>query len=401
MTWHYAQMHDPLRQLRQAAAERAAATLNRELVPRDRGLVDLASNDYLGLAGDPRLAEAAASAASAYGVGSTGSRLVSGTTELHSRLEAALAAFSGAARALVFSSGYLANLAAVTALSRALGDVLLVSDEKNHASVIDASRMARNRGCRLAVVPHSDVAAVRAALAGRAERHAIVLTESVYSVSGDLAPLSSLYEVTQSHGALLLADEAHAFGVLGKSGLGACGLADIAGQPDVVRTISLAKSLGGQGGAVLGADEVIGTLVDVGRSFIFDAGVAPPSAGAALAAVEVLGDEPWRGEAAHAAASRLARLARSYGLDASSPAACVVCVTLGEPDVALAAKRLCASAGVAVGCFRPPSVPAGQACLRLTGRANMTETDFAAASRALAAVRDHCRVTAKAGRNTP
>jgi 8-amino-7-oxononanoate synthase len=415
MTWHYAPMQgsahftfDPLAGLRTAAAAREAAGLRRYLVPRAAGeaALDLASNDHLGLSGDARLAEAAAAAARVWGTGATGSRLVTGTTALHAELEAELAEFTGAAAALVFSSGYLANLAVVTALTGALsGDgVLIVSDERNHASLVDACRLARRPGVRVLVTSHGDVAAVAAALAAREERAAIVVTDAVFSVSGDVAPVAALHTAARRHGALLVVDEAHSFGVLGEGGRGACHDAGIAAAPDLVRTVTLSKSLAGQGGAVLAAAEVTQTLMDTGRGFIFDTGLAPPSAGAALAALRVLRADPGLPCRARQAAARLAAAAAELGLTVTAPAAAVTAVVLGDPRDALAAQRGCAEYGVRVGCFRPPSVPAGEACLRLTGRATLTEKDISVASRALAVARDrchHCRNTAQAGRNTP
>ena len=397
------QLPHPLARLRQAAAGRQAAGLARHLRPRrpgPGGLVDLASNDYLGLCGDERLTEAAVAAAREWGTGSTGSRLVTGSTELHARLERDLAAFTGAAAALVFSSGYLANLAAVTTLAAVLAGgpgsagtatVLVVSDAANHASLIDACRLSR---ARVEVTPHGDVEAMEHALAGRAEPAAIVVTDTVFSVTGDVAPVRELHQVARDHQALLVLDEAHAFGVLGPAGRGAAAAAGIAGEPDVVRTLTLSKSLAGQGGAVLGAAEVTETLIDAGRAFIFDTGLAPPCAGAAIAALEVLRGDPGLGPRARANAQRLSGMAADLGFDVSQPAAAVVRVLLGEPSAALDAQRICADHGIRAGCFRPPSVPPGQACLRLTARANLTELDFAMAFRALGAVRDHVRITA-------
>jgi 8-amino-7-oxononanoate synthase len=176
--------------------------------------------------------------------------------------------------------------------------------------------------------------------------------------------------------------------VTGPGGRGAAVAAGIAAEPDLIRTVTLSKALAGQGGAVLGAPEVIATLVDTGRGFIFDTGLAPPCAGAALAALGVVAAEPDLGARARAAAARLAGIAADLGLRVSAPDAAVLAVTVGESARAVRAKETCAAYGVRVGCFRPPSVPRGQACLRLTGRASLTEDDFAAAARALAAVRD-------------
>ena len=380
----------PLARLREAAAARQAAGLERTLRPRapgPGGMLDLASNDYLGLSGDPRLAAAAAAAAHRWGTGSTGSRLVTGSTSLHAELEAALAAFASAPAALVFSSGYLANLAAVTALAAALAGragTLVVSDAANHASLIDACRLSRHS--RLAVTGHADLGAVRRALASRDEDAAIVVTDAVFSVDGDAAPLAGLHRIARDHGAILLVDEAHSFGVTGSGGRGAVHAAGLAAEPDVVRTVTLSKALGGQGGAVLGPPEVIGTLVNTGRSFIFDTGLAPPSAAAALAALGVLAAEPGLAQRARANATAIAGIAARLGLAVTEPAAAVVCIILGSPDAALAAQQRCAEHGVRAGCFRPPSVPPGRCCLRLTARADLTGADLAVVERALSAV---------------
>ncbi|URM99606.1 8-amino-7-oxononanoate synthase [Actinomadura madurae] len=374
---------DPLARLRDAAARRAAAGLRRTLRPRLRpdGLTDLASNDYLGLAGDPRLAEGAAAAARAWGTGSTGSRLVTGTTELHAELDRRLAAFTGSAAGLVFSSGFLANLGAVTALAGP--GTLVVSDQVNHASIVDACRLSR---ARVVIVPHRDTAAVEQALAEREEDDALVVTDAVFSVDGDLAPLAALHAAVRAHGALLVIDEAHALGVVGDGGRGAAHAAGLAGEPDVVLTLTLSKSLGSQGGAVLGAPEVIDTLVDTGRSFIFDTGLNPPAAGAALAALDVLESEPGLPGRARDRAVRLAELAAGSGLETTDPAAAVVPVFLGEPQAAVRAAAICAEHGLRVGCFRPPSVPKGRACLRLAARATLGEADLTRLRAALAEV---------------
>src|ERR1700677_371601 len=385
----------PLELLRQAADGRAAAGLRRTLTPRgpgQDGLLDLASNDYLGLAGDERLTAGAIEATRKWGTGSTGSRLVTGTTELHRQLETQLAEFTGAPAALVFSSGYLANLTIITALAASLGSVLIVSDERNHASVIAACRLARlgsgARGVRVAVTPHRDAGAVRRVLAGRDEPAAIVVSDAVFSVDGAVAPAAELHAAARDHDALLVLDEAHAFGVIGPGGRGVAAAAGIAAEPDVIRTVTLSKAAAGQGGAVLGAPEVIGTLVDTGRGFIFDTGLAPPCAGAALAALQVIATEPGLGARAQANADRLAAIATGLGLQTRPPGAAVLAVIMGEAPEAVRAQIICARYGVRVGCFRPPSVPAGQACLRLTGRAGLTERDFAVAARALTAVSD-------------
>ncbi len=364
--------------------ERIAAGLRRHLSPRsstEAGLLDLASNDYLGLSRDPRVVEAAAEAARTWGAGATGSRLVTGSTDLHAELEASLAAHVGTASALVFSSGYLANLGTVAALAGP--GTLVVSDAQNHASVIDACRLSR---ARVVVVPHLDVGAVHTALSERIEDRALVVTDAVFSVNGEAAPLVALHEVTRSHGAALVIDEAHALGVVGEGGVGLAASLGLASEPDVVLTVTLSKALGAQGGAVLGPAAVIAHLIDGARPFIFDTGLAPSAAASALAALDVLGKEPWLAEAARERAAALARIAATAGLRRGTPDAAVVSVLIGSPEAAMQATALCAAYGVRVGCFRPPSVPDGISRLRLTARADLSSDDLAQVANALGAV---------------
>ena len=368
----------PLAWLDAHAATRRDAGLRRVLRPRaaDEPLLDLAGNDYLGLSTDPRIVEGAVAATRAWGAGSTGSRLVTGTTALHGVLEAELAAFVGAQAALVFSSGYLANLGVVTALSGP--GTLVVSDAANHASLVDACRLAR---ARIAVTPRDDPAAVDALLAARTEERALVVTDSVNSVDGAFAPLGELHAVCRARGALLVVDEAHGLGVVGPGGRGLLAEHGLAGADDIVATVTLSKALGSQGGAVVGPAAVIAHLVDTARSFIFDTGLAPACVGAALAALRVLKAEPDRPAAILRAA---AALAAATGVPA--PPSAVVSVVLGEPDIAVAAAAACAERGVRVGCFRPPSVPKGTSRLRLTARATLTDAELAHAGSVLAEV---------------
>ena len=361
-----------------AAAGRRAAGLKRVLRPRSalETVVDLASNDYLGLARDPRVVQGAVNAARIWGAGSTGSRLITGSTELHTQLEDELAAFCGVPAALVFSSGYTANLGAVTALSGSGG--LVVSGAASHASLVDACRLSR---ARVVVTPHGDVCAVDAALASRTEQRALVVTNSVGSVTGDLAPLAELHGVCRRHGAILLADEAHALGVCGPGGRGLIAEHGLAGEPDVVATVTLSKSLGSQGGAVLASHEVVDHLVNTARSFIFDTGLAPPAAGAALAALQVLRGEPALPRRVLDAAAAVATAA-----GAAAPMSAMVSIILGEPQRAVDAAAECLRHGVRVGCLRPPSVPAGTSRLRLTAHAALTDPDLAQVAEVLVSV---------------
>lgn len=363
---------DPFHWLHAARGERRRAGLHRTLHPRtaDSALFDLAGNDYLGLARNPEVTEAAAEAARRWGAGSTGSRLVTGSTELHAELEAELADFCGAEAALVLASGYAANLAAVTALTDR--DTLLVSDAANHASLIDGCRLSR---AGTTVVPHADPPAVRKTLAGHTGR-AVVLSDSVFSVDGDAAPLPELAAACREHGAALLVDDAHGLGVLGDGGRGAAHAAGLAGAPDTVVTVTLSKSLAAQGGAVLGPARVIEHLVNTARTFIFDTGLAPAATAGALAALRLLRHEPGRAASVRAAATGLHRRLTGAGLTAARPDAAVLSVRAPSPEAALRWQADCAARGLTVGCFRPPSVPDGVSRLRLTARADLTTADL-------------------------
>jgi 8-amino-7-oxononanoate synthase len=375
-----------LANLRDRAQARADAGLRRAIAPRSAAsdVLDLASNDYLGLARDKRVIDAALEATQQWGAGSTGSRLVTGSTELHAALERDLADFTGAAEALVFSSGYLANLGAITALTDA--DCTVVSDAGNHASIVDACRLSR---ATVVVAPHRDVAAVDEALSRRTTDRALVVTDAVFSVDGEAAPLADLHAVARRHGALLLVDEAHSLGVVGAEGRGGAHAAGLSGQSDVVLTVTLSKALGAQGGAVLGHPDVVEHLVNTARSFIFDTALAPSSAGAALGALRVLRAEPGLAAAVRLRAAELAAAAAVTGRAVSEPDAAVVSVLVGDAAVAVAGAKACLERGIRVGCFRPPSVPDGRSRLRLTARADLTDADL---DRARAAFTDLTKI---------
>ncbi|HWH01092.1 MAG TPA: aminotransferase class I/II-fold pyridoxal phosphate-dependent enzyme [Pilimelia sp.] len=352
---------------------RARAGLTRRLTPRaaDDRVVDLAGNDYLGLTRHPEVVGAAAAALAEYGLGATGSRLVRGSTPVHAALEEALADWLGTERALLYSSGYLANLGAVRALVRPR--TVLVGDAHNHASLVDGCRLS---GVETVVVPHADPGAADAALAARPGRPAVLLTESVFSVDGDQAPLAELHAVARRHGALLLVDDAHALGLLGPSGAGGVAAAGLAGQPDVVVTATLSKALGGAGGVVAGPAALIRHLVDTGRTFIYDTAPPPAVAAGVLAAVRLAraGDR-LRAELADRAAAATARLAAA-GLTSPAPPAGILSVAAPDAAAAVRWAAACRGRGVAVGCFRPPSTPDGRSRLRLTVNVAVPRPDF-------------------------
>ncbi|GAA1954748.1 8-amino-7-oxononanoate synthase [Amycolatopsis minnesotensis] len=365
-------------------AAREAAGLQRTLRPRavDEDVIDLAGNDYLGLGGHPLARRAAADAALAWGPGAGASRLVTGTTTLHAELESELAEFTGHEAALVFSTGYQANLSAVGVLMDKHS--LIVSDAHVHASLIDGARMCR---AAIEVVGHNDLAAVRAALASAGGRRAIVLTESIFSVLGDAAPLPGLAAICAEHEALLLVDEAHGLGVAGEGGRGLVHAHGLARHPNVVMTATLSKSLGAMGGAVLGPAALIDHLVNRARPFIFDTGLAPAPTAGALSALRVLRAQPELPQRIHRRTKELA--AR---LGAPTSAGAVLSVPMPSPQAAIAAQAAALAEGVRVGCFRPPSVPDKNSRLRITACAGIDERRWAHAVDVLTrVVYDHLR----------
>ncbi|GAA1858581.1 8-amino-7-oxononanoate synthase [Myceligenerans crystallogenes] len=385
--------NDPFGWIAADTERRRAAGLLREVRPREAaaGTLDLASNDYLSLARHSEVTAAAAGAARTWGAGATGSRLVTGSTSLHATLEAELAEFCGFEAALVFATGYAANLGALAAL--APRGSLIVSDAGNHASVIDGCRLA---GGEVRIARHAspdDVAAglVRpmpdagddAPAAGVFAGPALVVTDGVFSVEGDLAPLRDLARVCRDAGAGLLVDDAHGLGVVGDGGRGSVHDAGLAGARDVVATVTLSKALGSQGGAVLGPADVVGHLVSAARTFMFDTGLAPAAAGGALAALRVLRREPERAGRCREAAEGLSDALRAAGLDATRPGAAVVSVPAPSAQDAVAWAARCRAAGVEVFCFRPPSVPWPR--LRLTAHAGLTSAEIRRAAEILAA----------------
>ena len=364
-------------------ADLAAATRRRERAGLHRTLrsrpprgaasestLDLASNDYLGMHAHPRVVAAAAGALRDYGAGSTGSRLVTGSTELHDALEDTLADFMGFGSCLTASSGYMANLAAVTALA-GRGD-LIVSDGGSHASLIDACRLSR---ARVEVTPIGDIPAIERILADRPEERALVVSDAVYSTDGSIADVRGLHGAARRHGAALLVDEAHGLGVAGPGGRGAVAAAGLSGAPDIVVTATLSKSLGAQGGAILGPADLRPYLIDHARPIIFDTALAPAAAAGALAALDMLSDDP-------SLPARVLHNARliAGAWDVPAPPSAVVPVILGDARRAVAARDNLLRRGVLVGVFRPPSVPEGTSRLRITARADLTDADIRRAS---------------------
>jgi len=350
----------------------AAQGLRRSLLPVDarraasvragkRTLVDFASNDYLGLATDPSMASAACAAASKWGSGSAASRLLSGSLSLHSDLEAKLARLKGEEAALVFSSGYLANLGAITALASER-DVVLV-DRLNHASLIDAARLSR---AKFWVYPHLDVAAASRLLDRAASfRRRFVVTDSYFSMDGHVAPLADLAELCAKKKASLVVDEAHATGVFGEKGGGLVEEAGLEGRVDV--TIgTLSKALGSVGGFVAGSGVLKEYLVNSCRPFIYTTAPAPAASAAAARAVDIVRAKPALRRKLHANAAALRERLLSSGHDLMGSAGPIVPVRAPGTAAAVAWRDRLFAEGFYVPAIRPPSVPKGTDRLRIS-----------------------------------
>ena len=348
-----------------------------------RSLWHFASNDYLGLARDPRMAKAGSRAAFREGSGAGASPLVSGWLPGLRRLERELASFEETESALVFASGYAANLAVVSSLV-GLGDLIL-SDELNHASLIDGCRLSR---AKVLVYRHSDIEHARE-LAQKyrwQHRRMLLVTDSVFSMDGDEAPLVELGELALVMDGLLLVDEAHATGVMGEGGRGlahqACEkLAEL--QARMARVGTLSKALGAQGGYLLGSKSLVRWLVNKGRSYLFSTALAPGSVAAGRAGLKLAQDEPWRREKVLQLALQLRQLLREYGFEVLPGTSPIVPVFLGESCRAVMWSKELADQGFLVPAIRPPSVPANRARLRISLTANLDESVVAALALAL------------------
>ena len=338
-----------------------------------RSLASFCSNDYLGMARDPAVAEAAARATATWGAGAGSARLISGNYALLDTLEARLAEWMGTEAALVFPAGYMANLGAITALCGP--DDTVVLDRLAHASLVDAARLSR---ARFRVFPHNDVDRLDAVIAKGCRGRVLVATESVFSMDGDRAPLAAIVACCARHGAVLLVDEAHAIGVYG----GGRGLLAEEGCSADVTTGTLSKALGSQGGFVAGSRLLIEHLVNAARPFIYSTGIAPPAAGAALAALEELGRGTARIGRLWDNVRRLRAALAALDLPGDGP----ICpVVVGEAGAAVALADTLREKGYLVPAVRPPTVPRGRARVRVTVSAAHAATHVDEFARALAA----------------
>jgi len=342
------------------------------------------SNDYLGLAAHPRVVAALREGADLYGAGSGASHLVSGHSRAHALLEERLAAFEAphleAARALYFCTGYMANLAVLTALG-ATPDAMIFSEALNHASLIDGARLAR---AGVTVYPHGDVAALEEKLAASDAPTKIVVTDSVFSMDGDLAPLPALLALCERHGAWLVVDDAHGFGVLGQNGRGALEHFDLR-SPHLVYIGTLGKAAGVGGAFVAAHEDVIELMIQRARPYIYTTAAAPALAHALLASVDIIEGEEGRARRADLRA-RIAQLDENLQLTRwQRPASTTAIqpIVIGANDEAMAVANRLHEQGLWVPAIRPPTVAPGTSRLRVTLSAAHTEHDVAQLTAAL------------------
>jgi 8-amino-7-oxononanoate synthase len=368
---------DPLSFARETLARLERDALLREVHPIDspqdpevvrdgHRLLLFASNNYLGLADDPRVVDAAVEAARRWGAGTGSARLITGGMRLHDELEASIASLKRAESALLFSSGYLANLGTISALTDR--DDAIFSDELNHASIIDGARLSR---AAVHVYCHADVAHLDDLLRTTTARRKLVVTDTVFSMDGDLAPLPDIADACERHGAILMVDEAHATGVVGPGGRGAVAHYGLEGRVPVVMG-TLSKSLGSAGGYIAGSSQLTAYLRNAARAFIFDTAMPPAVAAAAKAAIGILLSEPERPLRVRTNASALAD-----GLGLPRPQAAIVPIVVGAAEEALRLSASLLEEGILVPAIRPPTVPPGTARLRATVMATHTEEHIA------------------------
>jgi 8-amino-7-oxononanoate synthase len=344
----------------------------------------LCSNNYLGLADHPRVREAAAEAAMRWGVGAGASRLISGTMTVHRRLEERLAAFEHSQACLLFGSGYLANLGVIGALA-GRGDTIF-SDELNHASMIDGCRLSH---AEVVVYRHLDVEHLEWSLRHHSPRRdggggRLIVTDSVFSMDGDIAPLEPIVEIARSWGARVIVDEAHATGTLGPDGRGAIAQAGLEGEIDVL-VGTLGKALGCYGAYVCADAEIVRYLINTSRSLIFSTAPSPPAVAGALAALELLQERPHRVERLHSNARALRCALGAEGFAVQEDEMHIVPLVVGDERDAM---RLCQEAiehGVFAQAIRPPTVPDGTSRLRLATMASHTAADMRMAAAVLGA----------------
>lgn len=390
MTTAYRWIDTSMKAIHRAHRYRSVHTVEGMAGPLVQGqgqtLINFASNDYLGLASHPALIQAAVEATQQYGTGSTGSRLLSGHRQLHRQLEEEIAALKGTEDALVFSSGYLANLGTIAALVGAPD--LILADEYNHSSLINGARIS---GATVISYRHSDVAHLQQQLTAARHRHrrSLILTDSVFSMDGDLCPLPEILSLAQTYDAMVLVDEAHATGILGERGAGCVEHFGCTGQP-LIQMGTLSKALGSLGGYVAGSAILIDFLRNRAPGWIYTTGLSPADTAAALAAVRLMQQEPqhrqtlWNNVTflTHRLDDRFPPGQRGGGLRRLPSESPIICLQVPSPAAAISLGQTLKQRGIWVAGVRPPTVPTSR--LRITVMATHSQDHLCRLVEALA-----------------
>ena len=337
-----------------------------------RDVINLASNNYLGLAADPRMKEAAAQAAATYGAGSGAVRTIAGTMSLHIELERRFAAFKGAEAAIMFQSGFAANSGTVAAILTK--EDVIVSDQLNHASIIDGARLSR---AEIKVFPHKDAAAADKLLSetATAGRHQLLITDGVFSMDGDIAPLPDLVEVAEKRGAIMMIDDAHASGVLGTNGRGTVDHFGLHGRVDI-QVGTLSKAIGVLGGFIAGPQHLIDWLVNRGRPFLFSTSAPPAVAAACIKALDILEQEPERVERLWARTRFFKEGLQRLGFDTGASETPITPVIAGEEAKAIELSSMLWNEGVFTPAIVFPTVAKGSSRVRTIVTSNHSEEDL-------------------------
>ena len=361
-----------------------------EIVVSQRRVINLAGNDYLGLSRHPALIVAAKKAAAQAGTGSASSRLISGSLDYHSRLEAAVAGFKDAEGAIVFPTGYMANLGVITALAGA-GDLIL-SDELNHASIVDACRLSK---AVVEIYPHGHWGRVEELLSRQpARRRVMVVTDAVFSMDGDLAPLGRLLASVERYQALLVIDDAHGTGVLGERGRGTAEYLCLPKSRRLIQVGTFSKALGGLGGFVAGPEPVVQAMVQSARSFIYTTAPPPAQSAANRTALKIIDNEPWRRERVISAASWLMAELANSGYDVTPGVTPIIPVMIGSAQETLELSQRLFERGLFAPAARPPTVPQGKCRLRVSLSAAHTPEHLAKVAEVFYDLRPRAKRTA-------
>jgi 8-amino-7-oxononanoate synthase len=375
------EIHERLQELKELGLYRRMRMISGPQGPRvvldGKPVLLLCSNNYLGLADHPRVREAAADAAMRWGVGAGASRLVSGTMTVHRRLEERLADFKRTQAALLFGSGYLANIGVITSLA-GTGEVVF-SDELNHASIIDGCRLAR---AETFVYRHADVEHLAWGMRQAEGRGSLIVTDSVFSMDGDVAPLAEIVELAHRHGVRVAVDEAHGTGCLGPGGRGAVAEAGVEDEVDVV-VGTLSKALGAYGAFVACERPMAQLLVNSARPFIFSSAPPPPAVAGALAALELLAEQPQRVEKLQVNGDALRDELAREGFEVAGSTTQIVPLVIGDAKQAMRICELAIERGVFAQAIRPPTVPEGTSRLRLAVMASHTKAELREAAQVL------------------